>query len=109
MGKFKDIWKPSLDGDRKEQRSFLRYAIVATAVFIVIVGFGLFNHDNIVAWVRAGNTLKRNQRLMELYQEKIDELDRKIELLHSDTDSLERYSRENFFFSRPGDDVYMLK
>ena len=35
MGKFKDIWDKSKDGNRAPQRSFLRFAIVITAVFVL--------------------------------------------------------------------------
>ena len=34
----KDIWDPEKDGNKKEQRSFLRYAIIATALFFPVQG-----------------------------------------------------------------------
>ena len=48
MGKFRDIWDSSKDGDKREQRSFLRYFIVSSIVFIVLVGF--VNRNNLVRW-----------------------------------------------------------
>ena len=35
--KFKDLWNRDNDGDKKEQRSFLRCAIVATSLFLIFV------------------------------------------------------------------------
>ena len=38
MAKYsKDLWDREKDGSRKEQRSFLRYAIVATALFLIFM------------------------------------------------------------------------
>ena len=52
VGKFKDIWDTGKDGRNAEKRSFIRYAIVATTLFVVLVGF--VNQNNIVRWVKAG-------------------------------------------------------
>ena len=108
MGRLMDIWDKSKDGNRKEQRSFLRYFIISTSIFVILVGFGLFNHDNIIAWVRAGLTIRRPERQMEIYQKEIDKMDAKVKMLSNDKDSLERYARENFNFAEPGDDVYIV-
>ena len=105
MGKFRDIWDRDKDGRNAEKRSFIRYAIVATAIFIIMVGF--INQNNIVRWVRAGAEIKRQDKLIEKYNKEILEMDSQIHGLTSDKDSLERYARENFGFAEPGDDVYI--
>jgi cell division protein FtsB len=107
MGKFRDIWDRDKDGRNAEKRSFIRYAIVATAIFIIMVGF--INQNNIVRWVRAGAEIKRQDKLIEKYNKEILEMDSQIHGLTSDKDSLERYARENFGFAEPGDDVYVVE
>ena len=102
----KDIWDPEKDGNKKEQRSFLRYAIVATVIFLL---FMFLKKDNIVNWVQAGISLRRQQRQIELYQKENAELDRRIRVMTGDRDSLERFAREEFFFAEPGDDVYITE
>ena len=104
--KSKDIWNPDKDGNKKEQRSFLRYAIVATALFLV---FLLLKKDSIITWVQAGFTLQRQHRQIELLQEENAELDNKIQMMKGNRDTLERYARERFFFAEPGDDVYIVE
>lgn len=104
MGKFRDIWDRDKDGRNAEKRSFFRYAIVATAVFIVLVGF--INQNNIVRWIRAGAEIRRQDRLIEKYRGEIEQMDRQIHGITSDKDSLEQYARENFGFAEPGEDVY---
>ena len=107
MGKFRDIWDRDKDGRNAEKRSFIRYAIVATAIFLIMVGF--INQNNIVRWVRAGAEIKRQDKLIEKYNKEILEMDSQIHGLTSDKDSLERYARENFGFADPGDDVYVVE
>ena len=51
---FKDLWDRSKDRGREEQRSFLRYAIVATVLFAV---FLFVKKDNVLTWINAGFTL----------------------------------------------------
>lgn len=107
MAKYtKDLWNRDKDGNRKEQRSFLRYAIVATVVFLL---FMFLKKDNIVNWVQAGLSLRRQERQIEQYQRENEELDRRIRVMTGDRDSLERYAREQFFFAEPGDDVYITE
>ena len=105
MAKYtKDLWNRDKDGNKKEQRSFLRYAIVATVIFLL---FMFLKKDNIVNWVQAGLSLRRQERQIEQYQRENEELDRRIRVMTGDRDSLERFAREEFFFAEPGDDVYI--
>ena len=107
MAKYtKDIWNRDKDGNKKEQRSFLRYAIVATALFLV---FLLLKKDSIVSWVQAGVTLRRQERQIEQYQRENEELDRRIRMMKENRDTLEQFAREQFYFAEPGDDVYIIE
>ena len=102
----KDIWDPEKDGNRKEQRSFLRYAIIATALFLL---FLFLKKDSIITWVQAGFTLRRQERQIEQLQQENAEMDRKIRMMKGDRDTLERFAREHFYFAEPDDDVYIIE
>ena len=95
MGKIRDIWDSSKDGDKREQRSFLRYFIVSSIVFIVLVGF--VNRNNLVRWFRSTVTI-RTQR---------ERIDAQLNSLKNNEDSLETFARQRFLFAEPGDDVYI--
>ena len=105
-GKFKDIWNRNKDGSRKEQRSFLRFAIVATAIFVVLL---FAKRDNVVRWVQAGFTIRDQKRQIERLEEKIEGMNAHIEMLTTNKDSLETFAREKFHFAEPGDEVYLLE
>ena len=100
MGKIKDIWNG-------ENRSFVRFAVIATGLFLILAGFVLPN--SIYRWARSGAELRQQRKEIQRYQAEIDEMDRQISKLSTDKDSLERFARENFGFAAPGDDVYILK
>lgn len=101
-----NIWDRSKDGNKKEQRSFIRYAIVATAIFIL---FLFIKKDNVVRWVQAGFTLRKQDRQIELLQEQNSDLDRRIQMMSTNKDTLETFAREQFNFAEPGDDVYIIE
>ena len=100
MGKIKDIWNG-------ENRSFVRFAVVSTAAFLVRAGFLLPN--SIWRWARSRAEISRQRRQIEMYKEDIARMDEQIDLLKLDKDSLERFAREKYGFAAPGDDVYLLK
>jgi len=106
MGKFKDIWDRDKDGSNRNQRSFIRYAIVATALFAL---FLFVKKDSVIRWVQAGFTLRRQERQMEVYKQQNAELDKTLEMMTNDRDTLEKYARETFGFAEAGDDVYITE
>ena len=106
MGKFKDIWDREKDGNRAPQRSFLRFAIIITAVFVI---FLLFKKDGVIRWIQAGFTIGSQERRIEALKADNERLDRRIEMLSNSADSLETYAREEFGFVEPGDEVYITE
>lgn len=106
MGWFRDIWDRDRDGSRKEQRSFVRYAIVATALMVL---FLFVKKDNVFRWIDAGITIRKQENRIRQLKADIDRLDNRTRLLTNDRDTLERYARENLGFAEPGDDVFLIK
>ncbi|MBR6457057.1 MAG: septum formation initiator family protein [Bacteroidales bacterium] len=101
----KDIWDKSKDGNRKEQRSLARVAIVAAAIAVV---FLFVKKDNVIRWIQGGFTIARQNKEIKANDKKIRELDQKIESLTSNKDSLEKFARENWNFAEHGDDIYII-
>ena len=107
MAKYtKDIWNRDKDGYKREQRSFIRYAIVATVLFLL---FLFLKKDSIITWVQAGINLRRQQRQIELLERENTELDKRIRMMKDNRDTLETLAREQYLFAEPGDDVYLTK
>lgn len=87
-----------------EKKNFLRFVIVATAIFLVVL---LVKKDSVLRWVQTGFELRRQRKEIEYYEKQIRDLDSRIEGLSTNRDTLEAYAREQFLFSEPGDDVYL--
>lgn len=87
-----------------EKKNFLRFVIIATAIFLVVL---LVKKDSVLRWVQTGFELRRQRKEIEYYEKQIRDLDSRIESLSSNRDTLEAYAREQFLFSEPGDDVYL--
>ena len=86
--------------------SFLRYAIVLTALFVL---FLILKKDSIITWVQTRANLRSQEKQIEWYKKDNDRLDKKIKTLTQDRDTLEQYAREQFYFSQEGDDVYVVE
>ncbi len=100
MDKIKDIF-------HGPHRKFAWFVVVTTSLFVFlwIVGPG----NTFVHWIKAGVEIRRQERLIETYVEKNAELDRKVNMLKHDRDTLEKFAREQFGFSVPGEDVYVIE
>ena len=87
-----------------EKKNFLRFVIIATAIFLVVL---LVKKDSVLRWVQTGFELRRQRKEIEYYQKQIRDLDSRIEGLSTNRDTLEAYAREHLLFAEPGDDVYL--
>jgi len=53
--------------------------------------------------------IKRQERQIEQYKKEIEEMDKHVNMLKTDRDTLEKFAREQFNFAAPGDDVYIVE
>lgn len=83
-----------------------RWIFWSTLVFLIIICVN--KKDNVFRWVEAGLTLKKQERQIETYIELNKALDEKINSLSTNRDTLETFARENFLFSAPDEDVYIV-
>ena len=100
MGKIRDIF-------HGPHRSFAIFFVVTTSIFILlwIVGPG----NTFVHWIKAGLEIRRQEKMIENYQRENAELDRRIDMMKTDRDTLEKFAREQFYFAAPGEDVYIVE
>ncbi|MBQ8838983.1 MAG: septum formation initiator family protein [Bacteroidales bacterium] len=100
MGTIKDIFK----GPHKR---FAWFAVISTAVllFFWIVGPG----NTLIHWAEACMEIRRQEKAIRKYEAETAEMDRRIRMLHTDRDTLEKFAREQLHFAAPGDDVYIIE
>ena len=107
MGKFDKIWNRSKDGANREERSFIRYVLISTAVFLLFIC--VIKRDNLFRWIEAGFNVRSQEKQMEFYEADIARLKDEVRSLTTDKDTLEKFAREKFLFSEPGEDVYVIE
>jgi cell division protein FtsB len=47
--------------------------------------------------------------MIQQYEEQNAEMDRRINMIRTDRDTLEKFAREQFNFAVPGEDVYIVE
>lgn len=100
MSKFSNIFK----GEHKNFRIFVAFS-TAVFVFIWLVGPG----NTWIHWAKAGVEIKRQERQIREYEQEIERMDKRVDMLKTDRDTLEKFAREQFRFAAPGDDVYVIE
>ena len=105
--KFSDITQKIKSAYTGPRRSFFWFATLATVVFLFvwIVGPG----NTVIHWAKAGIEIRRQDKLMEYYNEQNAQMEKRLHLLKNDKDTLEKFAREQFHFAAPGEDVYILE
>lgn len=105
MNILRRIWDKKQDGSRKEERALIRVTLVAALVLLV---FLCFKRDSIFDWARAGLTVYRQNREIAKRDAQIRELDKTLDALKNNRDSLEKFAIERFNFAAKGEDVYLV-
>lgn len=99
MGKIKNIFTG-------EHGTFFKFVAFCVAVFLFIwiVGPG----NTVIHWARSKSELRQQKKQMEYYNAEIEKMRSKVKVLNNDRDSLEKFAREQFYFSVPGEDVFVV-
>lgn len=100
MGKINDVFKGP-------HRKFAWFVVVVTALFafLWIVGPG----NTVIHWAKASIEIRRQEEMIQDYERQNAEMDRRIDMLKTDRDTLEKFAREQFNFAVPGEDVYIVE
>ena len=77
----------------------------AVFIFIWIVGPG----NTWIHWAKAGIEISRQEKQIRQYQQEIEAMDERVNMLKTDRDTLEKFAREHFHFAAPGEDVYVIE
>lgn len=92
---------------RSDHNYLLPFVIVVTVA--VALWLLLFAHNSVLNWVKASVEEKNQEAEMARLQAEIQEMDREIDNLRNNRDSLESFARDTYHFAAPGDDVYIVE
>ncbi len=94
--KWKELWS-----SRRTKYYFV------TVIFVVSVLF--LSENNIIRWINVMFDISNQEEIIREYSENIKEADRRLEVLGSDLDTLETFARENFYFHKADEDLFICK
>lgn len=68
----------------------------------------LYPGNNLFTWISAKRDIADQERRMHQLDREITRMQEEINMLTTNRDSLEKFARENFHFTAPGEDVYLV-
>ena len=88
-------------------KKFAWFVVVSTSALIILwlVGPG----NTFIHWGRAARETKRQEKVIQRLEKENAELDRRIKMMTTDKDTLEKFAREQYNFAAPGEDVYVVE
>lgn len=89
------------------KQRYLKY-IVTLAIFALIICF-LDEDNNVFRRMELDRQISDLKKEIESYRKEYDENTQKLELLQSDTVSIEKIARENYFMKKPDEDIFVFK
>lgn len=78
------------------------------AGFLFLIWITFFDANNLIDWVKVRKNVKEQNRQIRYYQNEIENIDKKLNELNSNLDSLEKFAREQFYFKNPDEDIFVV-
>ena len=100
MGQIKDIFQGP-------HRKFAWFVVVSTTALILLWIFG--PGHTFIHWGKAAAEVKRQEKIIEKYETENADLDRRINMMKTDKDTLEKFAREQYHFAASGEDIYLVE
>jgi cell division protein FtsB len=92
---------------RSDHNYLVPFVIVSTTLVALWLLF--FAHNSVISWIGATVEERNQEKEMARLQREIEEMDREIQNLRNNPDTLETFARETYHFAAPGDDVYIVE
>lgn len=81
--------------------------VIATIVFLIVIGF--VDRNNSIVLFRSLNTISDQNRQKLYYRNATDATTDKINQLTSNADTLEMFAREQYYFQKDSEVIYLLE
>ena len=82
-----------------------KYAITLVAFLVVFIFVG---DQSLIRFLHRHREIRQMEEQRDMYREGTEKAQREIQMLQN-TDSLERYAREQYYMHTPEEDIYLVK
>ncbi len=94
---------------KKQLISYLKkHKIYVVIIFIFLIYILLIDEFNLIRISRDKHKLKYLQKEKLILEKKIEDDKKKLEILSTDPDALERLAREQYFLKKDNEEVYVI-
>lgn len=90
-----------------EHRSFFYTVLVVLAIAVILLM--ALPGNNVFTWIKAGRDTARMEKSLREVVHRTDSIQKRIDDLRTNPDSLERYARESYSYTAPGEEVFVLE
>ena len=90
--------------DRLKIRKWGKYAIT---ILVFAVVFLFIGEQSLIQFVRRGREIRHLEEQRDLYLEGAEKAQREMNALHQ-TDSLERYAREQYYMHNSNEEIFLV-
>ncbi len=80
--------------------------LIAFIIFLLIVLF--FNDNNLLERFTLSDKKQDLNSQIDFYEQEIDESNRKLEELKTNSENLEKFAREEYFMKKDNEDIYII-
>ena len=80
--------------------------LIAIVLFLLIVLF--IDDNNLVERLNLFGEKKDLNHQVEFYEQKIEDSNRKLEELKTNSENLEKFAREEYFMKKENEDIYII-
>ncbi len=87
-------------------RLFTNKYVVVTIVFLVIY---IFDHNGIVTLWKNNREIERQRATIEQYRKDIASIEARMKSLTSNKDSIEAFAREEYYYHKDKEDVFIVE
>ncbi|HIZ87166.1 MAG TPA: septum formation initiator family protein [Candidatus Coprenecus pullistercoris] len=82
-----------------------KYFIVTVLFMVVVLAV---DRNNVIRWAGDYIQVQRQEKAIRQYRNDIKAIDGKLKELTSDRDSLEKFAREQYFFQKKDEEVFIV-
>ena len=80
--------------------------LIAIVLFLLIVLF--IDDNNLIERLNLFSEKKDLNHQVEFYEQKIEDSNRKLEELKTNSENLEKFAREEYFMKKENEDIYII-
>jgi len=82
-----------------------KYVLITVAFLLICI----FDHNGLATLLKNKNEIRHQQQAIEQYHKSIREIEERIRNLSTNKDSIEAFAREEYYYKKEKEDVFIVE